>query len=105
MSLAVSCFGEAAGMLSSSTGGNSGSPVILEGTNNAIGIHTNAGCNSVGGNQGCANTNPDLQAALANPLGVCAGTCGGTALTTTFANNNGGAVGGAATGLGGWVGW
>ncbi len=77
------------------TGGNSGSPVIIEGTNDAIGIHTNAGCNSVGGNQGCASTNPDLQAALANPLGVCSGTCGGTALTTTFANNNGGAVGGA----------
>ena len=79
------------------TGGNSGSPVILEGTNNAIGIHTNAGCNSVGGNQGCGLTNADLQAALANPLGICAGPCGGggSPLTTTFANNNGGSAGGA----------
>ena len=79
------------------TGGNSGSPVILEGSNNAIGIHTNAGCNSVGGNQGCASTNADLQVALANPLGICAGPCGGggSPLTTTFANNNGGSVGGA----------
>ena len=87
------------------TGGNSGSPVILDGTNNAIGIHTNAGCNSVGGNQGCANSNADLQAALANPLGVCTpspgcgggggGGGGGPTLTTTFASNNGGATGGA----------
>ncbi|HIE70872.1 MAG TPA: hypothetical protein EYP98_12270, partial [Planctomycetes bacterium] len=79
------------------TGGNSGSPVILEGTNNAIGIHTNAGCNSIGGNQGCANTNADLQTALANPLGVCAVPCGGggSPLTTTFADNNSGSVGGA----------
>jgi V8-like Glu-specific endopeptidase len=77
------------------TGGNSGSPVLIEGTNEAIGIHTNAGCNSVGGNQGCGNNNADLVAALANPLGVCAGPCGSPPLTTTFANNNGGGIGGA----------
>ena len=55
------------------TGGNSGSPIEVEGTNEAIGIHTNAGCNSVGGNQGCSADNTALQAALANPQGVCAG--------------------------------
>ncbi|WP_312518763.1 serine protease [Massilia sp.] len=30
-------------------GGNSGSPVIVEGTNTAIGIHTNGGCSAAGG--------------------------------------------------------
>jgi hypothetical protein len=55
------------------TGGNSGSPVILESTGEAIGIHTNAGCSAGGGaNSGTANTNAGLQAALANPLGICA---------------------------------
>ena len=54
------------------TGGNSGSPVFLDGTNQAIGIHTHAGCTSTGGaNQGTASNHPGLQAALANPLGVC----------------------------------
>jgi len=80
------------------TGGNSGSPVILDGTNNAIGIHTNAGCNSVGGNQGCGAANTSLQAALSNPQGICAqgsncggggGGGGGSPLTTTFSSNNG----------------
>ena len=53
------------------TGGNSGSAVLDESTGLAIGIHTNAGCDSVGGNQGCAIHNAGLQTALANPLGVC----------------------------------
>lgn len=54
------------------TGGNSGGPVILESTGKAIGIHTHAGCNSVGGaNNGTSITQPSLQNALANPLGVC----------------------------------
>ena len=54
------------------TGGNSGSPVILESTGAAIGIHTHAGCNSGGGaNNGTSILQPDLQNALANPLGVC----------------------------------
>jgi len=52
------------------TSWNSGSPVILDGTNHAIGIHTNAGCDTVG-NKGTGSNHPDLQAALASPLGVC----------------------------------
>ncbi|HEX6813439.1 MAG TPA: hypothetical protein VF384_17605 [Planctomycetota bacterium] len=55
------------------TGGNSGSPVILDGTNDTIGIHTHAGCTSTGGsNHGTGSNHAGLQAALANPLGVCA---------------------------------
>ncbi|RKY21102.1 MAG: hypothetical protein DRQ55_05475 [Planctomycetota bacterium] len=62
------------------TGGNSGSPIIWEQANAAIGVHTNAGCSTGGGgaNQGTPITVAALQAALANPLGVCAstGVCG-----------------------------
>lgn len=55
------------------TGGNSGSPVILDGTDQAIGIHTHGGCTSTGGsNAGTASNHAGLQAALAAPLGVCA---------------------------------
>ncbi len=54
------------------TGGNSGSPVFNEATGEAIGIHTHAGCNSTGGaNNGTAIDHPNLQNALANPLGIC----------------------------------
>ena len=54
------------------TGGNSGSPVINEDTGQAIGVHTHAGCNSGGGaNQGTGINNAGLQAALANPEGIC----------------------------------
>ncbi|MHC5113290.1 MAG: trypsin-like serine peptidase, partial [Planctomycetota bacterium] len=54
------------------TGGNSGSPVIDEGTGLAIGIHTHGGCSSSGGqNSGTGIQHPALQNALANPQGVC----------------------------------
>jgi len=54
------------------TGGNSGSPVILDGTNQAIGIHTHGGCTSSGGsNAGTGANLSALQNALANPQGVC----------------------------------
>jgi V8-like Glu-specific endopeptidase len=54
------------------TGGNSGSPVFLDGTNQAIGIHTHGGCTATGGvNSGTGSNHPGLQAALAIPLGVC----------------------------------
>jgi V8-like Glu-specific endopeptidase len=54
------------------TGGNSGSPVFLDGTNQAISIHTHGGCTTTGGvNSGTGSNHPGLQAALANPLGVC----------------------------------
>ena len=66
------------------TGGNSGSPIEVEGTNQAIGIHTNAGCNSVGGNQGCSSANAGLQAALANPQGVCAAAGSGCAGSASY---------------------
>jgi V8-like Glu-specific endopeptidase len=54
------------------TGGNSGSPVVDEDAQLAIGIHTHAGCTSTGGsNQGTAINHPNLLNALANPQGVC----------------------------------
>lgn len=61
------------------TGGNSGSAIMLDsGPNGAsraiIGIHTHAGCGTTAtsANNGTAIEHPDLQAALANPLGICA---------------------------------
>jgi len=55
------------------TGGNSGSPVILAGTNDAIGIHTHGGCNRTGGdNDGTASNDDRLQNALENPKGAAA---------------------------------
>lgn len=54
------------------TGGNSGSAILDENNQIAIGIHTNAGCSSGGGsNQGTSLFNNDLQNALANPQGIC----------------------------------
>ncbi len=53
------------------TGGNSGSAVLDESTGLVIGIHTHAGCDSVGGNQGTNISHAALQTALANPQGVC----------------------------------
>lgn len=54
------------------SGGNSGSVILDDSTNTAIGIHTNAGCGSSGGsNQGTGLFNAGLQAALANPIGIC----------------------------------
>ncbi len=54
------------------TGGNSGSVILDDSTNTAIGIHTNAGCGSGGGsNQGTGLFNAGLQNALANPIGIC----------------------------------
>lgn len=55
------------------TGGNSGSPVILDSTGTAFGVHTAGGCNTSGGaNGGTAIQTPKLQTALAAPKGVCA---------------------------------
>ena len=46
-------------------GGNSGSPVIVEGTNQTIGIHTNGGCTSSGGtNAGTSFRNQALWNAI-----------------------------------------
>jgi V8-like Glu-specific endopeptidase len=58
--------------LTDTTGGNSGSPVFLDGTNQAIGIHTHGGCTVSGGNNsGTSGSHIQLQAALAAPTGVC----------------------------------
>lgn len=55
------------------SGGNSGSPIILDGTGNAIGIHTHGGCTSSGGsNIGTGANLPAFKNAIANPRGVCA---------------------------------
>ncbi len=54
------------------TGGNSGSPVVLESTGQGIGIHTHAGCTATGGaNNGTAIELGTLQGYLANPLAGC----------------------------------
>jgi hypothetical protein len=58
-----------------STGGNSGSAIIHEGTGMAIGIHTNGGCfegEDDSSNWGSTVAMRGLQAALASPSGVCA---------------------------------
>ena len=48
-------------------GGNSGSPVIAEGTAQTIGIHTNGGCTTAGGNNsGTSFRNQALWAAIQN---------------------------------------
>ncbi len=65
-------FGTTVQYATDTTGGNSGSPVILNGGNQAIGIHTHGGCTATGGaNSGTASNHAGLQAALHNPLGVC----------------------------------
>ncbi len=54
------------------TGGNSGSVILDENNNVAIGIHTNAGCSTSSSsyNNGCNLFNGALQAALADPQGA-----------------------------------
>lgn len=54
-----------------SSGGDSGSPVFMDGTDIAYAIHTNGGCSQIGFNSGTSIENADLQTALANPIGVC----------------------------------
>ncbi len=56
------------------TGGNSGSAVVLEQTGAAIGIHTNGGCSTGGSgtNSGTALQQATMQAKLNAPRGVCA---------------------------------
>jgi|GEM_PF-419490 len=67
-----SLTGTAVRYTTDTTGGNSGSPVILDGTNQAIGIHTHGGCTSAGGsNAGTGANHTALQTALASPQGVC----------------------------------
>lgn len=52
-------------------GGNSGSPIIVDGTDLTVGIHTNGGCTQTGGaNVGTSFENDDLETALRNFSGV-----------------------------------
>ncbi|MEX2217692.1 MAG: hypothetical protein WD749_02945 [Phycisphaerales bacterium] len=83
------------------SGGNSGSPVTqILGTfplffEQAIGIHTNAGCPG-GTNSGTAIELAGLQSALSGPLGTAYPYDGTVSkvLSTTLASNNGGSDGG-----------
>jgi len=51
--------------------GNSGGPVIHEGTGRAIGIHTHGGCTAISGNAGTPLNHVGLTALLLAPAGVC----------------------------------
>lgn len=53
------------------TPGDSGAVVIDEASGEAVAVHTHGGCDTVPGNRGTRMDNAGLQAALANPLGVC----------------------------------
>ena len=69
----ASLNGTTIGYRADTEGGNSGSPVLWDQDGRAIGIHTHGGCTASGGaNLGTAIGHPDLQAAIANPLGQCA---------------------------------
>lgn len=54
------------------TGGNSGSPVVLEESGHVIGIHSHGGCSDTAGNRATRITLAALATALANPTGICA---------------------------------
>lgn len=68
----VTLNGTIVGYVTDTTGGSSGSPVIWEQSGSAIAIHTDGGClGSLGENFGTSIEHVSLQAALANPKGVC----------------------------------
>jgi hypothetical protein len=58
-------------------GGNSGSPVQWTGPGTAVAIHTHGGCSTspTSYNSGTSILHSGLQAALANPLGICNVAC------------------------------
>lgn len=71
-------------------GGNSGSGVQWEnGSGVAIGIHTHGGCSSTSGNSGTGVNHAGLQAALANPKGVCIPVAKATTYCTAKVTSNG----------------
>ncbi len=70
----VSDSGTQLGYQTDTQGGNSGSPVIWEEGDVAIGIHTHGGCSS-GQNSGTDIQLTSLQDAMNNPQGICA-SCG-----------------------------
>ncbi|MEW6252149.1 MAG: hypothetical protein AB1716_16040 [Planctomycetota bacterium] len=77
------------------TGGNSGSPIIWEEQNQAVGIHTHGGCSTspTSSNAGTGSNHSGLQAALANPMGICRPTLA-LAVTPAEELHGWGAVGG-----------
>jgi V8-like Glu-specific endopeptidase len=78
------------------TGGNSGSPVVLESNGLAIGIHTHGGCNTGGGsNAGTTIEHPTLQGYLNNAQGTSLPQAPLSCLQTVFNSDNGGSPGGA----------
>ncbi|MCC5822873.1 MAG: serine protease [Phycisphaerales bacterium] len=78
------------------TGGNSGSPVILESTGQAIGVHTHGGCTTTGGsNAGTAIQLSGFQTFINNPQGTNIVQAPLDQSGTAFNSNNGGSEGGA----------
>ncbi len=76
--------------------GDTGSPVILEATGDAIGIHTSYGCTNTGGsNAGTALDHPSLVDMLDSPLGTNIEQNPLGTSSTLFARNNSGSFGGA----------
>ena len=79
------------------TGGNSGSPVILESSGLAIGVHTHGGCgsSSTSSNAGTGYQHPTFQSYVSSPLGTSINQAPLDETATFFASNNGGSEGGA----------
>lgn len=89
--------GNSLGYHTDTTGGNSGSCVLYENANTAVGVHTHGGCGSSSSsyNNGTKITYAPIQSALANPLGVCLsgkGVPGGILFASGDAANNFGTV-------------
>lgn len=77
-------------------GGNSGSPVILESSGEAVAIHTHGGCGVTGGNNnGTRVDHPTLQGYLADPQGTSVPRAMLSGAATAFASNEGGSTNGA----------
>lgn len=79
------------------TGGNSGSPVILESSGLAIGVHTHGGCgaSSTSSNAGTGYQHPTFQSYVSSPQGTSIDQAPLDETSTFFASNNGGSEGGA----------
>ncbi|GJQ30134.1 MAG: hypothetical protein HBSAPP03_20180 [Phycisphaerae bacterium] len=69
----TSVSGNVLSHVADTTGGNSGSPIIVEPSRTVMGIHTHGGCTTTGGaNAGTSIHHDDLRAAIKIPRGVCA---------------------------------
>lgn len=91
----VTSSGSTVQYVTDTEGGNSGSPVLHEESGNAIGIHTHGGCSTsgFGQNSGTSLTHTGLQAALANPQGVCAAAVCGS-VGQNYCDSNGAVISG-----------